>query len=118
MPTAAHRLRDHANLRYALLPTPQLLVQQDHVIWISSRPSGPYLTELRLVTLEHGVRENPAYWQNNHEVPEATLREEFEIGEHIQSGLSAEFPQCSHFECIEGALAVFSQTVDACLGSP
>ena len=114
-PTAARRLRDHANLLYTLLPTTQLLVQQDHVIWISSRPSGPDLTELRLVTLGHRVSENPDYWQKNHEITEATLREDFEIGEHIQSGLSAEFPQRFRFGRFEGALAVFNQTVDAYL---
>ena len=116
-PTAARRLRSHANLLYTLLPTTQLLVQQDHVIWISSRPSGPDLTELRLVTLGHRVSENPAYWQKNHEITEATLREDFEIGEHIQSGLSAEFPQRFRFGRFEGALAVFNQTVDAYLDS-
>ena len=60
-PAAVRRLRYHANLLYRLLPTTQLLVQQDHSIWVTSRPTGPDLIELRLVTLAHNVGEYAAY---------------------------------------------------------
>ncbi len=32
------RLRDHANILYNLFPLTSLLVQQDHVVWISQMP--------------------------------------------------------------------------------
>ena len=106
------RLRDHANLLYTLPPTTQLLVQQDHVIWISATPLGPDLTKLRLVTLGHDTIEDPAYWSRNHGITEATLREDFEIAEQIQRGISMEHPQRFHFGRFEGALEAFNRTVD------
>lgn len=114
-PTEKRRIRDHANLLYTLPPTTQLLVQQDHVIWISSTPISPDRTRLRLVTLGQDVEENRAYWLKNHGITEATLREDFEIGEQIQRGISAEYPQRFHFGRFEGALALFNQTVDSYL---
>ena len=47
LPTSQWRLRDHANIIYTFFPTTQLLVQQDHIVWINSRPVSATETELR-----------------------------------------------------------------------
>ena len=48
----------------------------------------------------------------NHGITEATLREDFEIAEQIQRGISMEHPQRFHFGRFEGALEAFNRTVD------
>ena len=51
----------------------------------------------------------------NHGITEATLREDFEIAEQIQRGLSMETSQRFHFGRFEGALEAFNRTVEAYL---
>ena len=118
IPQESWRLRDHANVLYTFFPTNQLLVQQDHVIWISSQPKGTDETQLRLVTL--APKDGPAaegkddaYWQRNHAITMKTLMEDFDIGEGIQRGLASGANQSLHFGRFEGALAAFNHSVDA-----
>ncbi|MEM7781323.1 MAG: SRPBCC family protein [Pseudomonadota bacterium] len=118
IPQEEWRLRDHANVLYTFFPTNQLLVQQDHVIWISSTPHSAGETTLRLVTLapKQGSLadgKDQAYWQRNHEITMMTLKEDFDIGEGIQRGLASGANTDLHFGRFEGALESFNSLVDA-----
>lgn len=113
---SAWRLRDHANIIYTFFPLTQLLVQQDHVVWINSNPIGPDQTELRLVTLAPKSKLNEeAYWAKNHAITTTTLAEDFAIGESIQSGLSSGANRVLTFGRFEGALKTFNDLVDSYL---
>lgn len=112
----AWRLRDHANIIYTFFPLTQLLVQQDHVVWINSNPIGADQTELRLVTLAPKSKLNEeAYWAKNHAITTTTLAEDFAIGESIQSGLSSGANQALTFGRFEGALKTFNDLVNSYL---
>lgn len=112
----AWRLRDHANIIYTFFPLTQLLVQQDHVVWINSNPIGADQTELRLVTLAPKSKLNEeAYWAKNHAITTTTLAEDFAIGESIQSGLSSGANQVLTFGRFEGALKTFNDLVNSYL---
>ena len=113
-PSAKHewRLRDHANIIYSLFPTCQLLVQQDHIVWISMRPLSAASTELRLVTLApESELHNQDHWQRNHGITRATLTEDFAIGESIQSNACSGANASMLFGRFEGALDRFNSTV-------
>lgn len=108
------RLRDHANILYTLFPNCQLLVQQDHIVWISSEPLAAGRTKLRIATLapttgEHGG--NTAYWQRNHQITTTTLDEDFHIGASIQQQLESGGTQELLFGRFEGALTTFKAVV-------
>lgn len=118
IPKENWRLRDHANVLYTLFPNCQLLVQQDHIIWISSTPIAPDHTRLRLITLApKDSADRKEYWAKNHAITMATLNEDFDIGDSIQSGLNSGANSHMIFGRFEGALAKFNQTVQACLGN-
>jgi len=106
------RLRDHANLLYTLLPTSQLLVQQDHVVWIQSTPVAADRTQLRLVTLAENPGSRREHWNKNHAITETTLKEDFEIAEGIQRGISELHSQTFYFGRYEGALTAFNELVE------
>ncbi|MEO1042960.1 MAG: SRPBCC family protein [Pseudomonadota bacterium] len=105
------RLRDHANILYTLFPSSQLLVQQDHVVWIRSNPKGPGATELRMTTLgpPNGDTE---HWHRNHQITTQTLDEDFVIGESIQATASSGANDHMLFGRFEGALTEFNNTVE------
>lgn len=106
-------IRQDANLLYTLMPTCQLLVQQDHVVWIQATPKDEGLTTLRLVTLApEGVEQPQAYWDKNHQITMVTLMEDFELGEEIQSGFSSRGNPSHLFGRFEGALNRFNLAVE------
>lgn len=116
------RLRDHANLIYTLFPTTQFLVQQDHIIWISSQPLSADRTLLKLATL--APRTGPLaegktaeYWRHNHQITMQTLREDFALAEDIQAGLASGANDNFLFGRFEGALARFNQTIEKLIES-
>ena len=112
LPPSQWRLRDHANIIYTFFPTTQLLVQQDHVVWINSRPVSATETELRLVTLAPISRlEEDEYWDKNHRITSNTLNEDFVIGESIQAGLATGANEHMTFGRFEGALPEFNRVV-------
>ena len=112
LPPSQWRLRDHANIIYTFFPTTQLLVQQDHIVWINSRPVSATETELRLVTLAPISRlEDDEYWEKNHRITSNTLNEDFVIGESIQAGLSTGANEYMTFGRFEGALPEFNRVV-------
>lgn len=110
------RMRDHANLVYTLFPTTQLLVQQDHVVWIRQEPLGPGRTGLRLATLAPtggalAEGKSDDYWRRNHAITMMTLEEDIRIGEGIHAGLSSGANEHFLFGRFEGALDRFNRTV-------
>ena len=112
LPKAQWRLRDHANIIYTLFPTTQLLVQQDHIVWINSHPISANETELRLVTLAPISRlKDDDYWEKNHRITSDTLNEDFVIGESIQESLETGANEHMTFGRFEGALPEFNRVV-------
>ncbi|MEM1433779.1 MAG: SRPBCC family protein [Pseudomonadota bacterium] len=112
------RLRDHANLLYTLFPTCQLLVQQDHIVWITMEPLSAGETRLRLVTLAPRARlDEEAHWKRNHAITTMTLDEDFVIGESIQSCASSGANEAMLFGRFEGALDQFNRTVNDYIAS-
>jgi len=108
------RLRDHANVLYTLFPTTQLLVQKDHVVWISQNPVSESETQLTLSTLVPASRAHEeTYWARNHEITTTTLIEDFDIAESIQEGLTSGANTAFTFARFEGALAAFHDVLDA-----
>ena len=110
------QLRDHANFVYTLFPTTQLLVQQDHVVWIRQEPLAPGRTDLRLATLvpaggASAAGKSSDHWRRNHAITVETLGEDIRIGEGIQAGLASGANDHLLFGRFEGALARFNRTV-------
>lgn len=110
------RVRDHANVLYTLFPATQLLVQQDHVVWITFQPLAPGKTSLRLVTLAPtsgplAEDKDAAHWRHNHKITMMTLEEDFAIGEGIQAGLASGANQTLTFGRFEGALEQFNRSI-------
>jgi len=117
LPQDEWRLRDHANIIYTMFPTSQMLVQQDHLIWIRSTPLSAGKTELRLATMvprtgPYGEGKAQSYWERNHAITMTTLKEDFDIGEGIQRGLGSGANSELNFGRFEGALEAFNQTVN------
>jgi phenylpropionate dioxygenase-like ring-hydroxylating dioxygenase large terminal subunit len=108
------RLRDHANVLYTLFPTTQLLVQKDHVVWISQNPISASKTQLTLSTLVPASRmHEETYWARNHDITTKTLIEDFDIAESIQAGLTSGANTEFTFARFEGALAAFHDVLNA-----
>ncbi len=113
------RVRDHAQVLYTLLPTSALLVQSDHISWIHFDPQAPDLTNIRISTLvpsnRIGSEEDRLHWQKNHDITVATLKEDFDIGVSIQSGLNSGANDRLTFGRFEGALEKYNQIVENAL---
>ncbi len=121
MPQADWRLLDRANVIYTLFPTFQMLVQQDHLIMIAIEPIEPGETQLRLATLVPtdgplAEGKDDTHWKRNHRITMNTLREDFEIGESIQSGLTSGANEDLLFGRFEGALDTLNQCVNEMVG--
>lgn len=112
----AWRVRDHANVLYTFFPTTQFLVQQDHVVMITSRPLAADRTALRIATLAPKANADDAeHWQRNHAITRTTLDEDFALGEGIQTGLASGANSHLTLGRFEGALTKFNAMVDAYL---
>ncbi|MEM1091855.1 MAG: SRPBCC family protein [Pseudomonadota bacterium] len=109
-------IRQHANVLYTLFPKSMLLVQADHVIWISVEPQAPDLSLVRMTTLiPRETEQSQDYWDKNHELTVTTLNEDFDLAESIQSGLTSGANDRLRFGRYEGALNVFNDNVESCL---
>lgn len=121
MPTAQWSIRDQANVLYTLFPINQFLVMQDHVAWIEMHPRSPDETWLQVTTLAPlaEIEGHESHWARNQAITLTTLREDFEIGEGIQTGLRSGANATLSFGRFEGALARFNTTVtQAITGQP
>ena len=117
LPEDSRSLRRAANLVYSILPSSQLLVQEDHIVWIQALPLAPDLTSVRLATLAPADTvladpETARHWRKNHDITVRTLSEDFAIGESIQSGLLSGANTELHFGRFEGALDRFNRIVE------
>ncbi|MEL6664175.1 MAG: SRPBCC family protein, partial [Pseudomonadota bacterium] len=113
------RLRDHAQVLYTLFPSTALLVQQDHIAWISQEPISAGQTRVRVSTLAPAAEADKAdHWARNHAITTTTLEEDFEVGESVQSTLGSGANTHMLFGRFEGALDAFNQTVEAHLDGP
>ena len=114
-PEAEWSIRQDANVLYSLMPVTQLLVQQDHVVWINSDPIAADHTRMRIATLvpkDADTDAMQAHWQKNHAITKATLMEDFELGEEIQSGFASRGNPSHLFGRFEGALNRFNRMVE------
>lgn len=115
-PETDWQIRRDANLLYVLMPNTQLLVQQDHVVWINAEPVSADLTRLRLTTLvpadSPDTAEMAAHWARNHQITRITLMEDFELGEEVQSGFGSRGNPSHLFGRFEGALNRFNLAVE------
>ena len=115
-PEAEWSIRRDANILYTFMPTTQLLVQQDHIVWISSEPVAEDMTRMRLATLVPASSpdddQTRAYWAKNHAITMATLREDFELAEEIQAGFASRGNPSHLFGRFEGALNRFNLLVE------
>ncbi|MEM8937040.1 MAG: SRPBCC family protein [Pseudomonadota bacterium] len=119
----AWRLRDHANVLYTLFPSSQLLVMQDHIVWVRTEPLSPSQTRLRLATLAPTIGpdaqdKDDAHWRQNHQITMMTLDEDFTIGESIQANCGSGANATMVFGRFEGALGRFNDAVESALTAP
>ncbi|MDE0384622.1 MAG: Rieske 2Fe-2S domain-containing protein [Defluviicoccus sp.] len=112
-PRESWSLRRAANLVYTVFPSAQLLVQEDHVVWIQTLPLAPDRTRLRIATLAPAASEDTTHWRRNHAITVETLAEDFAIGESIQGGLDSGANAELRFGRFEGALDRFNRIVES-----
>ena len=120
-PRESWSLRRETNMVYTIFPSAQLLVQEDHVVWVQCRPLAPDRALVRIATLapadfDPTDPEAALHWRKNHDITVRTLSEDFAIGESIQSGLSSGANDALRFGRFEGALDRFNRFVERELG--
>ncbi len=116
VPEENRSIRKDANLLYTVLPTMQLLVQQDHVMWFLFKPRATDRTSVRMATLvprsspdTDGMR---ARWEKNQHITRTALMEDFTLGEEIQSGFASRGNPSHLFGRFEGALNRFNLVIE------
>ncbi|KZL26404.1 SRPBCC family protein [Pseudovibrio sp. Ad37] len=109
-------IREHANIIYSVLPGTQLLVQQDHVVWVHCESLAVDRTRVRLATLVRNsmpqTDEMQKHWVRNQAITSTTLTEDFELGEEIQQGFASGANTHLTFGRFEGALDRFNQVLE------
>lgn len=116
-PKESWSLRHAANLVYTVLPSAQLLVQDDHIVWVQALPLAPDRSQVRIATLvpsdfDPADAEAALHWRKNHDITVRTLSEDFAIAESIQGGLMSGANDELRFGRFEGALDRFNRTVE------
>ena len=116
-PRESWSLRRGTNLVYTVFPSAQLLIQEDHLVWVQGLPLAPDRTLVRIATLapadfDPADAEAALHWRKNHDITLRTLAEDFAIGESIQSGLSSGANDELRFGRFEGALDRFNRIVE------
>ena len=116
-PKESWSLRRETNLVYSVFPSAQLLIQEDHVVWVQGLPLAPGRTLVRIATLapadfDPTDAEAALYWRKNHDITVRALAEDFSIGESIQSGLASGANDELHFGRFEGAFDRFNRIVE------
>lgn len=112
-------IREHTNVLYTLFPNISLLAQADHVAVIISSALATDRTSMRVMTLvpkSQATEDRAEWWDRNHGFTMKTLREDFEIGEAIQTGLAHGVNDALTFGRFEGALHAFNEVVEQHLG--
>ena len=116
VPETDWQIRRDANLLYTLTPTTQLLVQQDHVMWMHLEPLAEYRTGVRVATLVPrsipDTDETQGRWEKNQKITMAALSEDFKLGEEIQAGFASRGNPSHLFGRFEGALNWFNVAIE------
>ena len=116
VPETEWSIRQDANVLYVIMPNTQLLVQQDHIVWIQSEPIDEGRTKMRLATLVPNetpeTEDLEEHWKKNHSITMTTLMEDFELGEEVQSGFASRGNPSHLFGRFEGALNRFNLAVE------
>lgn len=115
------RLRDIAHIVYGIFPETTLLVQKEHIDWIRMIPVSPDETDIEITSLipKPEAELNDAersHWQRNMDISVATLDEDFELGEAIQSNMRTGANDHLTFGRNESALRNFNEVVDRACG--
>ncbi|MEM9314789.1 MAG: SRPBCC family protein [Pseudomonadota bacterium] len=105
-------IRDRANVLYTFFPLTNLLVMQDHIVWIDNEPLAPDCTRLRFCTLAPRENTDEEHWLRNDAIAQDTLAEDGEVGESIQRGIDSGANTAFRFGRFEGALAAFNASID------
>ncbi|MGE3632431.1 MAG: aromatic ring-hydroxylating dioxygenase subunit alpha, partial [Sandaracinaceae bacterium] len=112
---AEWRLRDHANILYTLFPHTALLVQSDHVAWITFTPVAVDATDVTIALLvPKGPRDERTErrWEKNHALTLPTLAVDFALAESIQSTLASGANDALTFGTYEHQLEAFHETLE------
>ncbi|MEM7301618.1 MAG: SRPBCC family protein [Pseudomonadota bacterium] len=116
IPQDEWEIRRDSNVLYSLLPNIQLLVQQDHIMWFQSEPKSEGVTGMRMATLvprsAPETDEMQEHWEKNHLITKTALREDFDLGEEIQSGFASRGNPSHLFGRFEGALHRMNLSVE------
>ena len=120
-PKESWSLRHETNMVYTIFPSAQLLVQEDHVVWVQALPLAPDRSLARIATLapadfDPADAEAALHWRKNHDITVRTLAEDIAIGESIQSGLPSGANDELRFGRFEGALERFNRIVEREIG--
>lgn len=119
VPKEEWHLRQDANLVYTVLPNTQMLVQQDHFMWFHIEPLAVDKTRFRMATVVPSdaprTDDMQAHWDRNHQISITALKEDFELGEEIQSGFASRGNPTHLFGRFEGALNRFNRAVEEML---
>lgn len=115
-------LHDYSHTLFFLLPSSALLMQKEHVDWVSFRPISPNKTEISVATLipeSADIEEEAqrAHWQKNHEITNSTLNEDWELGASIQESMDSDALPYIQYGKNEWALHDLNELLDNYLAS-
>ncbi|MEM6931248.1 MAG: SRPBCC family protein, partial [Myxococcota bacterium] len=122
-PEAEWSLLAHANVLYALAPNVSILVQDSHYVIVQSDPESVDRTRVTLTTVGRPVGEGEGaerrrqYLEANHRFTVATLVEDFELAEEIQSGLATGANASIRLGRYEDAIVDWHRALDARLAT-
>ena len=113
-------LKDCTHTLFSLMPGDSLLMQRDHVDWISMRPIDIDQTEITITSLIPEdmttlAPDRQAFWQRNLDITDTVLTEDWVLGEGIQRSLESGAIEHIQYGSNEWALAAFNEVVDRCL---
>ena len=86
-------LREHSHTLFYVMPNVFMLVQENHVEWISLRPIAVDQSEITVTTLipcneDLDNEKTHSYWQKNHHITNLTLDEDWKLGVGIQESVT------------------------------
>ncbi|MGI9294963.1 MAG: aromatic ring-hydroxylating oxygenase subunit alpha [Pseudomonadales bacterium] len=107
-------IRQVSNILYSLLPNMSLLVQPDHIAWISAMPLDVDKTHISIHSLvpQEPTEFDDKHWQRNFDIEVTALVEDFEMAEGIQKGLATRANETFLFGRFESALEEFHKVID------
>ena len=113
-PKDQQKLRHCAHIVYSIFPSNALLVQHEHIDWISFRPVTHDRTEISVTSLVPSATLDTQreHWQRNHEITTEVLNEDFVLGEGIQNSMSSDMLSNINYGRNEWALKKLNDLID------